>query len=211
MARKPIHLQAAGKLTPRDRIWAAVRALKRFTFADIGDYVVKHAPAEARVRRIDEATIKTYVESLVNGGFVGRIVLTPKRERYQQALFNLVHDCGVHAPRLTKSGEPVTQGAGRLAMWRVMRRLRRFTRAELAAKASTEGNQVAVEDARTYVHYLVKAGYLAIVTLGRPNHPEVYAFIASRDSGPLAPQIQRVRHVYDPNLGVVVWHPEVDA
>lgn len=210
MARKPIHLQAAGKLTPRDRIWTAVRALKQFTFVVISDYVVKNAPDEAHVRRIEEETIKTYVESLVNAGFVRH--LNPKRKvRYERALFELVRDVGVHAPRLTKAGEPVTQGAGRLAMWRVMRKLRRFTRAELAAKASTEAHQVAVEDARSYVHHLVKAGYIAVVVPGRPNHPEVYSFVPSRNTGPLAPQIQRVRHVYDPNLGRVVWHPEADA
>ncbi|TAK82096.1 MAG: hypothetical protein EPO20_22665 [Betaproteobacteria bacterium] len=210
MARKPIHLQAAGKLTPRDRIWAAVRAHLRFTFASVADCVVEHAPAEAQVRRIDEDTIKTYVESLVRAGFVRRLNPT-RKARYEPALFELVRDVGVHAPRLTKAGEPVTQGAGRLAMWRVMRKLRRFTRAELAAKASTEAHQVAVEDARSYVHHLVKAGYIAVVTPGRPNHPEVYSFVPSRNTGPLAPQIQRVRHVYDPNLGKVVWHPEADA
>jgi len=217
MARKPIHLQAAGKLTPRDRIWAAVRALDRlpfaslgFTYADIADFSVEHAPAEARVRRIEEDTIKTYVESLVEAGFVKRTNPT-RTARYEPARFQLVRDIGVHAPRLTKAGKPVTQGASRLAMWRVMRKLRQFTRVELAAKASTEAHQVAVEDARSYVHHLVKAGYVAVVTPGRPSHPEVYSFIPSRNTGPLAPQIQRVRHVYDPNLGRVVWHPEADA
>lgn len=211
MARKPIHLQAAGKLTPRDRIWAAVRALKRFTFADIADYVVKHAPAEAKVRRIEEDTIETYVESLVRGSFVERLNPTFRQSRYEQVQFELVRDVGVHAPRVTKAGEPVTQGASRLAMWRVMRKLKQFTRRELAAKASTEGNVVDCEEAKTYVHYLAKAGYLAVVVPGRPRHPEVYAFVRSRDSGPLAPMIQRVKHVYDPNLGIVVWHPEADA
>ena len=210
MARKPIHLQAAGKLTPRDRVWAAARALKRFTFADVADYVVKHAPAEARVRRLDEATIKTYVESLTKGGFVRRIN-AERNARYEHAWFELVRDVGVHAPRVTRSGEPVTQGASRLAMWRVMRKLKNFTRRSLAAAASTEGNLVAEEDAKTYVHYLAKAGYLAVVVPGRPRHLEVYAFIRSFDTGPLAPMIQRVKHVYDPNLGKVVWHPEVDA
>ena len=210
MARKPIHLQAAGKLTPRDRIWSAVRALDRFTFDDIADYVVKHAPEEARVRRIEEATIKTYIKSLVAAGFVDELNPLAK-DRYEKARFTLTQDVGVHAPRLTKAGKPVTQGAARLAMWRTMRRLARFTRRELAAKASTEATPIHEEDAKTYVHYLAKAGYLAVVQPGRARHMAVYAFVRSRDSGPLAPQIQRVRHVYDPNLGRVVWHPEADA
>lgn len=210
MARKPIHLQAAGKLTPRDRIWAAIRALKHFKYVDVADYVVKHAPAEARVRRIDEDTIRSYVVALWNAGYVSGQE-ERRKGRYEQAVFCLERDTGVHAPRLTRAGEPVTQGGGRLAMWRVMRKVRSFTRRSLAVAASVEGNLVGEEEANTYVHFLTKAGYLAVAVPGRPNHPEVYSFVPSRDSGPLAPQIQRVRHVYDPNLGIVVWHPEADA
>jgi hypothetical protein len=220
MARKPIHLQAAGKLTPRDRIWEAIRAAARngplgngISYADIADRVVELAPAEARVRRIEEATIETYVLSLVAAGYM-KHVKAPSRALkncVKNVRFELVRDVGVHAPRVTKTGAPVTQGTSRLSMWRVMRKLRQFTRRELAAKASTEGNPVDEEDAKTYVHYLAKAGYLAVVVPGRPRHLEVYAFVRSRDSGPLAPMIQRVKHVYDPNLGKVVWHPEADA
>lgn len=214
MARKPIHLQAAGKLTPRDRIWAAIRGLRQFapasTFAEIADYVVKHAPAEAVTRRIDEDTIKTYVESLVRAGFVRR--LNPARSaRYEPARFQIARDVGIEAPRVTKAGKLVTQGGGREALWRSMKILKTFTRAELAQAASTASNKVDDEEANTYVYFLAKAGYLAVLKPGKPHHPARYRFIQAKNTGPRAPQIQRVRHVYDPNLGAVVWHPEASA
>jgi hypothetical protein len=214
MARKPIHLQAAGKLTPRDRIWAAIRGLRRFspssTFAEIADYVVKHAPAEAVTRRIDEDTIKTYVESLVKGDYLRR--MNPKRgARYEPADFALLRDVGIEAPRVTRGGKTVTQGGGREALWRSMKILKTFTRGELAQAASTASNKVGDEEASTYVYYLVKAGYVIEVKPGKSHHPARYRFLAAKNTGPRAPMIQRVRHVYDPNLGVVVWHPEANA
>lgn len=214
MARKPIHLQSAGKLTPRERIWAAVRALaregKQFTYGEIGDYVVEHAPREARVRRIEEATIKTYIESLGNAGFIRRV--NPGRKtRYEPAQFDLERDVGVHAPRVTRAGAIVTQGSARLAMWNAMRKCKQFSRTSLAHAASTEADMVTDEEAKTYIYYLLKAGYIAVRDAGNAHRQATYVFIPSRNSGWRAPQIQRVKHVYDPNLGRVVWHPEADT
>lgn len=209
MARKPIHLQAAGKLTPRDRVWAAVRALKHFGYAEIADFVVDNAPAEASVRRIEEDTIESYVLSLEAAGYLRRE--PGARKRREKVCFDLVRDVGVHAPRVTKAGETVTQGSARLAMWNAMRKLKQFSRSSLAHAASTEADTVTDEEAKTYIYYLLKASYLAVRDPGNTHRQATYVFIPSRNSGWRAPQIQRVRHVYDPNLGRVVWHPEADT
>src|SRR5258708_31046033 len=126
MARKPIHLQVAGKLTPRDRIWAAIRALGKqaplsgFTRAEIADYIVDHAPKEATTRRLEEKTIETYVQGLVNAGHLE--ILQPY-ERYRATTYKLARDVGVEAPRVNKDGSPVTGGNKREAMWRSMQSL----------------------------------------------------------------------------------------
>jgi hypothetical protein len=193
MPRKPIHLQAVGNRTPRERVWDAIRALKRFTYSSIED----------RCPRFPDRTIECYVRALEKAGYVKRVTA---HGRHSHAEFALVRDVGVEAPRLTKEGLPVDQGAKRLALWRAMKILKMFNVAELAAAA---GREVLIADVKSYVHYLGKAGYLALVRKGDPHRLAQYRFIPARDSGPRAPMVQRVKHVYDPNLGAVVWRPEV--
>ncbi len=214
MARKPIHLQVAGKLTPRDRIWAAIRALGKqaplsgFTRAEIADYIVDHAPKEATTRRLEEKTIETYVQGLVNAGHLE--ILQPY-ERYRATTYKLARDVGVEAPRVNKDGSPVTGGNKREAMWRSMKILKTFDRRELGNASSTETSVVSDEDVQCYIHYLAKAGYLQVVQKSTPRRQARYRFNPAKNTGPLSPQIQRAKHVYDPNLGQVVWHPEANS
>ncbi len=193
MPRKPIHLQAVGNRTPRERIWDAIRVLRVFDYSSIED----------RCPRMPERTIEGYVRSLEKAGYVRRVTA---HGRHSRARFELARDVGVEAPRLSKEGKPVDQGAKRLALWRAMKILKHFNATELQAAA---GATVALADAKSYVHYLAKAGYLALVRKGDPHRHAQYRFIPARDSGPRAPMVQRVKHVYDPNLGAVVWRPEV--
>ncbi|MEW6490806.1 MAG: hypothetical protein AB1578_23205, partial [Thermodesulfobacteriota bacterium] len=65
--------------------------------------------------------------------------------------------------------------------------------------ASIEEHVVGEADAEHYCRYLAKAGYLARVGHRRYRH------LPRRRTGPLPPQIQRVRQVFDPNTGEVVW------
>lgn len=218
MARKPIHLQAVGKLTPRDRIWAAVRASSGvpFTADNVARHVVNHAPANAAVKRIPERTIMTYLLSLTRAEYLeathgessrhtdGAVVFPPTSYR-------LIRDCGVEAPRIKVNGMPVTQGAGREALWRTMKILKFFTRSDLARAASTASCVVSERDAMCYLQFLCKAGYVAVHVASKPGTQTLWRFVAAKNTGPRAPMIQRVKHVYDPNLGEVVWHPEVHS
>lgn len=213
MARKPIHLQAAGKLTPRDRIWAAIRALAsikppvRFTLDDISRMALHLTPKGATRRRIEVATITTYLAGLVAAGY-----LRCDREPGEPPRFFLMRDVGIEAPRVTKDGKPVTQGRRRDALWLTMKHIKSdFSHSELARAASTASNAVADADAASYVHFLALAGYLVLTTACKPGTQARYRFVAARNTGPRAPQIQRVKHVYDPNLGAVVWHPQVNS
>jgi hypothetical protein len=74
-----------------------------------------------RAVRVPQATIQSYLQGLEAAGY-----LTSERqpngsrnqERFGRKSYALVRDCGVDAPRVSRSGRPVTQGVGREAMWR---------------------------------------------------------------------------------------------
>ncbi|MEX0732877.1 MAG: hypothetical protein WED00_05850 [Aquisalimonadaceae bacterium] len=202
MPRKPVHLTAdARRPEGRQVIWEAIRRLKRFTTADL-----EHAT------RVKMATIRTYVEGLTNAGYLQRV--NPPRGAqggaagFPAGVWELLRDVGVEAPRVRKNGEEVTQGRGREQMWRTMRIIGEFNYHELAVQASTEEQPVAPNEANYYCLYLQRAGYLHCIAPGGPNRAARYRLLPSRYTGPQAPQIQRVRQVWDPNLEQVVWRPE---
>lgn len=197
MGRKAVHLTAtAARPEGRDVIWAAIRKLRTFSTLELEG-----------ATRVKEATIRTYVMGLERAGYLLRIDSAPGRVpgAYSAARWELVHDVGVEAPRVTREGKPVTQGSAREQMWRTMRILGTFTYRDLAIQASTESTSVDEEDAKSYCRYLKHAGYLQLVQRGAPGRLNVYRFINARYSGPRPPMVQRVRQVFDPNLNQVVW------
>lgn len=217
--RKPVNivaLTAKGKLTGRDAIWAAIRQQRSFTCQTLW-------LALEREQGDNRQSIDSYLTCLRNGGY---IEMTEKRPVNQGAdkrrqggagsfeyVYQLIKDCGIDAPRLRKDGIKVTQGRSRENMWRTMRIISEFDFRDLAIAASTEEVQVKPSDAKTYIQYLYKAGYLVITQKakrGRNATPARYRLIASRYSGPKPPQIQRVRQVFDPNLNQVVWPVSAD-
>jgi len=214
--RKPIHLEAAGKLTPRDRIWAAIRKLhalsrnaaRTFTRADIADRCVADAPPEATVRRIEEKTIERYLEGLGKAGYLAAVA---PRVRYQTGIYRLARDVGIEAPRVNKDGGAVTGGDKRAAMWKAMKILKTFDRTELCNASNTDTSRINDGDAKNYITFLTKAGYLQLIQRSASGRRARYRFVPSKNTGPRAPQIQRSTHVYDPNLGQVVWHPAVNS
>ena len=125
--------------------------------------------------------------------------------RFGVVQWSLVRDIGVEAPRITKDGKPVVQGDKQLALWRAMKIVKSFTIAEL--HASSAGSTL--YEVKSYVSHLLKAGYLVVARHGDGEAHTTYRFITARDTGPRAPMIQRVKHVFDPNLGKVVWPVDV--
>lgn len=190
MSCKPAHVAAAASRPEgRDVIWREIRALKRFSIFDL----------ECRTRMGAER-IKAYVVGLTNAGYLARAV---KVDPLARAFWGLVRDVGVEAPRVRRDGTPVTQGAARDQMWRTMKVLKAFSYVDLQVAASTETSPIDRDDAKHYCSYLARAGYLAISVPGGPNRPGRYRFV--RNTGPKAPQVQRVKQVFDPNLKKVMW------
>ncbi len=193
--RKPARLERAGALTPRDRIWGAVRSfgrLERFSVIEVGFL---------SGQRTD--TVLTYLRALEKARYLGGFDPRPMHGDHRRELqwFQLIKDCGVEAPRVTNGGEPVTQGAGRMHMWRAIKILREFDCRELAAGASTEQHEVSLEEVKTYTRFLAAAGYLQVTDRGGPGAPRRYRFVSARNTGPRAPLVTRRKGVIDGNTG----------
>ena len=190
------------RYTSREALWAAMRRLGRFTVRQVCEET-----------RLGIHTARDYVRGLEAAGYLRRVGSVRTRGgpiACRAAVYELVRDVGVEAPRVRKDGTEVTQGRGREQMWRAMKILGEFSARDLAVHASTEAHAVSLEDAKHYIKYLVKAGYLAVVR-ARKGEPYRYRLLPSKNTGPRAPMIQRVRQVFDPNLGRVVWRSGEEA
>ncbi|MDR0249905.1 MAG: hypothetical protein LBI35_01100 [Burkholderiales bacterium] len=197
--RKPAHLERAGGKSLRQRIWERIRRYpERFSTMSI-----------ATDADIDRSTVRDYIKALERGNY-SEIVETHKRPDY--IVYRLVRNVGVDAPRLRNDGTPVTYGNGQDAMWRTMRISRAdFSLSELSALASTDDCIVDQEAAAHYIKHLHRAGYLKKTKdETRGKHAVQARYVLARDTGPRAPMIQRTKCVYDPNLGEIVWHEEID-
>lgn len=206
--RKPVHLISAGrKPGGRQAIWAAIRANRDgFTVISL-----------AKATKTHRDTVRSYIMGLLAGGY---IMVGTTDGPIPVAVFRLVNDVGVDAPRVTKDGKPVTQGAGREQMWRTMRMIHGdFSWRDLAIAASTAAVSVSEEDAKDYCANLAKAGYLIVAAKGKAiggglgkggtGIPTRYRFVPAKYTGPKPPMVQRVSSVFDPNLGKIVWTAEV--
>lgn len=191
MTRKPVdQIAKTAKPQGQDGIWAEIRRLTLFT------------PAEIRLNtEIPKKTITDYLRRLEAGGYIVKHASFAETSRYK-----LYRDAGHHAPRIRPDGSPVTQGGGVMNMWRSMRMLGQFTPRDLAVHSTTDSVTVTAETAKAYCSMLLKARYLRVIRKAVPGkHQATYRFI--RNTGPLPPQIQRVKQVYDPNLCAVTYTP----
>lgn len=195
MSRKGIiELAAKGMVSGRQVLWEEMRRLRTFSMADLEPLGV------------ERATAKSYMCCLEAGGF---LVREGESRRFQRIVYRLVRDVGIEAPRLRADGTPVVQGTSREQMWRAMKMLRQFNYVDLAVSASTDAVKVNETDASDYVRHLARAGYLAILKPSTPTSKTVYRL--AKNTGPLSPMVTRAKVVFDPNLGCIAWHEEINA
>lgn len=205
MSRKPANVTATeAHLTPRDAIWVAIRKQKnRFTVGTIETST-----------RVNRETIKTYLQGLRAAEFIDVIDHEEHNGRYAMKnqinsfVFSLTRDVGVDAPRVTKAGKIVTQGAKRQKIWTAIRVLRGFSYSEVVMTASTGGDSVSEDEVRKYVQSLVRAKY---VKKCGPSRPARFILLPVRNTGPKPLMIQRGGNVFDPNKNAVVWTREGGA
>ena len=197
--QKPINVRAAeagGKPYGRRAIWLCFRELSEKGPVTLRDLTLK--------TEINRGTIRTYMESLVAGGYAEKSPYV----RCEWTAYRLIRDVGVEHPRLNRKGEAIV--TSRDTMWRSMKMLPMFTAHDLALTATTSRCTVSPTDAIDYCKHLHAAGYLAVVREGGKEGRSVYRLLPGMRTGPLAPMVQRSKVVFDPNLNSVVWNEDIE-
>lgn len=194
MPRKPVHLEMAGGKSPRQRMWEVMRRLKGFTLRELRGELPGSIPT---------ATVRSYVQALHAGGHL----LWVGEEAPGGARYELASDKGIEAPRVRKDGSAVTQGQGNEALWGAMEALGTFNTRVLASMAGAS-----LETAKTYCAHLHRAGYLVMERKGKGQGKggiaSTYRLLRSKVTGPRPPMITRLKTVYDPNTGAIVWQQD---
>ena len=189
-------LQLAGGKSPRQRIWEAIRSSStEFTTDGI-----------SRRSKVELDIVRSYMKSLALGGWIS---ISSKGGIGQPNIFTLQRDNGIEAPRVRKDGSEVVQGSVNEAMWGAICVLMEFTSQQIA-----EISGASPATAKTYCRMLAKAGYLQPISkgkgVGKGGITTVWQSVRSRNSGPRAPMITRLKAVYDPNLHEVAWMEGAD-
>lgn len=192
--------QLSGKalMTPRERMWQAMRSLNRK-----GDWSI--AQVTDLAYPVELSSVKTYVDSLVKAGLVTRQEVKQGKNEAGSKWAAVPHRLAVtwpSAPRIDREGKVVTQGLGVLAMWRAARIRKCFTPSELARDASVGQIQVKLSTAKQYCIALSKSGHFALVKKGTGSTVESQYKLA-RNTGPHAPAITRAKVVFDRNEGAM--------
>lgn len=186
-------LALAGTLTTREKLWAGMRELKTFT-----------VPELARAAGVDRSTYSMgdYLAGLVRAGILSK----EQPARFAPAVYTLLCDLGVDAPRVRKDGSTVPDSAQE-RMWKAMKVLRVFSVRDLVVNASLPEAPIATGAARSYCQWLARGKYL--VPLSAPGDVQRYRFL--KDTGAKAPQILRIKQLYDCNLGKVMAGDELQS
>lgn len=211
--RKPPKVQIAGHQTPRDRMWAVIRA-----HAD--DFTLRLLERDARIKY---NSANTYLQCLIRAGIVEKTYeeqKVPRGFHQGKQFFSLIHyrlviDSGVETPRISTTGERVTKGDHRQAMWTTLRiHAGMVFGADLLAAFSSCGDmEVSETSARLYMKALHEAGYLEQITNGVQGHVRsTYRLRRAMNTGPRAPEVHSAKRVFDPNLDTVMYQerPELD-
>ena len=197
MPNKPVHKH--NSYNCKEGVWKHMRRLKRFTLNEIW--------LETNMYK---RTISEFILGLVNAGYLKVADIKDNGKCFDTRVYEIVKSPR-DVPRVRKDGTEVIQGHKRLNMWRTMKIIKTFDARDLAVQSSLKNIQVSESDAKYYLRFLEKAGYVSVVKqgkgMGKGGMLTVYRFKPNKYTGPKAPMIQNVRHVFDPNLGVVVWAP----
>ena len=199
--RKPAHMNGAN-LSGQDAIWVGIRTLKNFTREELIMWLFRNG-----YPNINGATVTSYMRRLSKGKFLAIAEAAEKgNKKNQQYRYELINDCGHHAPKLSADGSPSKRGMGSRNLWLSMRILGDFDYRDLAATASNDDVTVSEATAERYINALKTAGYLHLVQAARIGiTPRRFRLIPSKNTGPKPPVVQTVKQIYDPNINEVVW------
>lgn len=171
----------------RELIWTAIRQLRTFRVRDIEDKT-----------RVHERTILSYLQVLTKAGILEKKKISViGHGSLTRAEYTLVKDLGVHTPKFNKKGVNL-EDTIQSRVWRAIRVTKKFSLKDLVATVSDEKNTPSASAIERYLVSLKAAGYLS-----KKKNDKIYLLI--NNTGPKAPQIQKTKKIYDPNLQAVVW------
>lgn len=193
--------------SPRQRVWNAIR---------------KHRDEFTIVQVADEGGMKydssrDFITGLRKAGIVKEIRRDKKpytSSHIDIIVYQLEKDLGYSAPSVDRKGNLLNPRPVNRAMWNTLRITKQPVNAhELAALSSNDDQSVSAETADRYLRSLHEAGYLKIT---HEAHHAVkkakYMLLPDMNTGPKPPQIQRAKHVFDPNTNEVMFaeRPELE-
>ena len=198
--------QAMPTQSPRQRVWLAIRKFK-------DDFTLLQVAQEGAMK---EGSARTYLKGLEKAGYI--------KAAYEQQVegkgvkrihYKLMRDVGYTAPTIDRDGVETKPAQINKAMWNTLRILKKAINAEeLAALSSNDEVSISVATANVYLQLLNSAGYLAVIE----KHQNIagkktkYRLIEHMNTGPIPPQIQRAKQVFDPNTNTVMYseRPELE-
>ena len=186
---KRARLAPAGMLTTREKLWTAMRGLKRFTVPELA-----HAAGVDSTRY----NLRDYILGLVRAEILG--VERPAGRPGECSVYVLSRDLGVDAPRVRRDGSMPRESA-QSRMWKSMKILRVFSVRDLVVHAALPDAPIAPAAALRYCQWLARGGYLAPQPREKGDVAR-YRFI--RDTGAKAPQILSVKQLLDANTGKIM-------
>lgn len=173
----------------RKIIWAAIRKLRVFTIVDL-----------EKETKLNHATISTYVLSLAKGGYLSKkFIYFEGSRRIQHSQYELIKDTGFCHPRVNRQGQDVSESVQN-KIWKCIRIHKSLSLLDLEAMLSGLGVTFSLVAIDSYLKMLRTAGYLR-----KKKGDKNYTLVLGMNTGPLAPQIQKTKQIYDPNLQKVIW------
>nr|DAR83685.1 MAG TPA: FaeA-like protein [Caudoviricetes sp.] len=176
----------------RELIWSAIRQLKTFRVRDLEDKT-----------RVHERTILSYLQVLTKAGILEKKKISiVGHGSLTRAEYTLIKDKGVNAPKFNRKGINI-EDTIQSKVWRAIRVTKKFSLKDLVATVSDEKTTPSASAIERYLISLKAAGYLS-----KKKNDKIYHLI--NNTGPKAPQIQKTKKIYDPNLQSIVWESHSD-
>lgn len=186
----------------RFAVWPVLRAADRsMTLREIW----AAADHGQRGRDTHITTVEQYLLGLRRAGIVGEGDPVRLPGGRVAKTYRLIKDLGPEPPKVRRDGSlSDVKGDGRTRLWKVMRVLKDFDAVELSMTA-----RVSEHTAAEYAKFLTFAGYLRIAE-DHTHHPTAgkrrrWVFVEPKWTGPQAPVITKVKALFDPNIGEVVY------
>lgn len=198
--------KAMPQQTPRQRVWLAIRKFKN-------DFTLLQVAEEGAMK---ESSARDFITGLQKAGYIQVAYEQPiVGKRVKRLHYKLVRDIGYNAPSVDREGFETKPAQANKAMWNTLRILKRAINAEeLAALSSNDELNISITTANTYLQLLHSAGYLFIAQKHQnmTGKKAKYQLLERMNTGPIPPQIQRAKQVFDPNTNQLMYseRPELE-